>query len=117
MLLDFWATWCGPCKAASPVVQKLHTKYGAKGLRAIGAETFETGPSGAVKYAKEHSYTYTFATKGDSLATKLGAQGIPLFVLVDKKGIVRNVWLGLPSGGVDALYSTIEAATLPLLKG
>ena len=115
VLLDFWATWCGPCKAASPAVQKIHDAYGAKGLRVIGADTFETGPSGAAKYAKEHGYTYTFGLKGDGLATAMGATGIPLFVLVDKKGIVRNVWLGIPRSGVGELYGNFDKAVKPLL--
>ena len=116
VLLDFWATWCGPCKAASPAVQRLHANYGAKGLRAIGADTFESGPSGAAKYAKEHGYTYTFGVKGDALASAMGAQAIPLFVLVDKKGIVRKVWTGVPNGDPNALYASIEPEVQKLLK-
>ena len=118
VLIDFWATWCGPCKQASPAVQRLHANFANKGMRVIGADTFEQpGPSGAAAYAKLHKYTYTFATKGDALASKLGATGIPLFVLVDKKGVVRKVWTGLDGRGADGLYADIAAAAAPLLKG
>lgn len=117
VLLDFWATWCGPCKAASPAVQKFHTNYGAKGLKVIGADTFESGPSGAAKYAKQHGYTYTFGEKADGLALSMGANAIPLFVLVDKKGVVRKVWTGIPGGSADLLYSAIEPEVKKLLKG
>ena len=118
VLMDFWATWCGPCKAASPAIQKLHVAYGGKGLKVIGADTYEQGVKNtAAPYAKRHGYTYTFTEKNDALATALGAGSIPAFVLVDRKGIVRKVWTGLPMGGPDALYAQIEAAAKPLLKG
>ena len=116
-LFDFWATWCGPCKLASPAVQKLHATYAKKGLRAIGADTFENGASGAAKYAKAHGYTYTFGVKADDLAAAMGANAIPLFVLVDKKGVVRKVWTGVPGGSADALYAQISPEVQKLLKG
>jgi thiol-disulfide isomerase/thioredoxin len=96
VLLDFWATWCGPCKMASPSVQKLHEKYSKKGLLAIGANAMEQqDPSGAAsKYASEHHYTYPFTVKNDAFAQKLGITGIPTFIIIDKKGIVRKVQVG-----------------------
>ena len=96
VLMDFWATWCGPCVAASPSMQKLHDKYASKGLVVIGANTYErTNADGAAKkYATEHKYSYTFTKKNDTLAKKLGFMGIPGFVFVDKKGIVRHVQTG-----------------------
>jgi len=96
VLLDFWATWCGPCKMASPSVQKLHEKYGKKGLVAIGANVWEQGDSKkkAADYAKEHKYTYTFTHSNDELAKTLKINGIPTFVLVDKKGVVQMVQVG-----------------------
>ena len=114
VLIDFWATWCGPCKAAAPAVQKMHEAYGKKGLMVIGADTFENGMKGtAAPYAKAHKYTYTFTENNDSLATSLGIQGIPAFVLVDKKGIVRQVFMGFD--GVDAMFKKFEKAAKPLL--
>lgn len=94
VLLDFWATWCGPCKAASPTVQALHKKYAGKGLVAIGANTFEESidKKFAAGYAKEHSYNYTFTFGNDKLANSWGVTGIPFFVLIDQKGVVR--WIG-----------------------
>lgn len=96
VLLDFWATWCGPCKAASPLVQKLHSTFGKKGFVAIGANTFEQdNPAGAAKkYAAEHSYTYLFTVQNDKLAESWGVTGIPYFVLIDKKGVVNKVYRG-----------------------
>ncbi len=95
VLLDFWATWCGPCKAASPTMQKLHDKFGKKGLMVIGANTLEpNGKQAATKYQKEHKYSYTFTYGNEKLTKELGIRGIPLFVFIDKKGKVAKTMMG-----------------------
>ncbi|HWD38458.1 MAG TPA: TlpA disulfide reductase family protein [Fimbriimonas sp.] len=118
VLFDFWATWCGPCKMASPAMQKLAKTYGSKGLVVIGADTFENspGPAGARAYAKEHKYTYTFTYENDGLAHSLGITGIPAFALVDKKGVIRDALTGVPHGGAEELYAALSRRVASLLK-
>jgi cytochrome c biogenesis protein CcmG, thiol:disulfide interchange protein DsbE len=104
VILDFWATWCGPCKAASPLMQKLHAKYASKGLVVIGANMGETDKGKmAAKYPKEHKYTYTFTKNNDAFANKIGAEGIPLFIFIDKKGKVTQVETGYDTSS-DAVF-------------
>ncbi|MEI8282572.1 MAG: TlpA disulfide reductase family protein [Armatimonadota bacterium] len=95
-ILDFWATWCGPCKAASPTMQAIHQKYASKGLVVIGADILEEsgGLAIAKKYPKEHKYTYTFTTGNEPLGEKLGITGIPCILFVDKNGKVIAVRTG-----------------------
>ena len=115
VLLDFWATWCGPCKKASPVMQSLHTKYGSKGLVVVGANTWEQGDnkgSAARGYAKEHGYSYTFTYGNDNLAKSLGIEGIPTMILIDKSGKVSYVQVGFDP----SLESKLEGLIKPLLK-
>jgi cytochrome c biogenesis protein CcmG/thiol:disulfide interchange protein DsbE len=107
VLLDFWATWCGPCKAASPTMQKLHEKC---------ANTFERPndrAGAAAKYKKEHNYSYTFTKENDKLAQQLGVSGIPFFVFIDRKGVVREVATGFGAGESPAQF---EAIVKNLLK-
>ena len=96
VILDFWATWCGPCKMASPTMQKLHEKYAKQGLVVVGADVFEQTDSKAAStgYAKEHKYTYTFTTANDNLAKSLGIANIPAFVFVGRDGKIAKVQTG-----------------------
>lgn len=114
VILDFWATWCGPCKAASPTMQKLHDKYASKGLVVIGANVFEQGPgakTAAAGYSKEHHYSYTFTSGNDALAQKLGINGIPAFIFIGKDGKVAEVQTGFD----EALAGQFEATVKKLL--
>jgi thiol-disulfide isomerase/thioredoxin len=115
VLVDFWATWCGPCKAASPTMQKLHEKYASKGLVVIGANTYEQAKdraTAAAKYKKDHKYTYVFTKENDKLASALGARGIPFFVFIDKQGVVREVATGFGEGESPAKFEKIIQSLL-----
>lgn len=112
VLLDFWATWCGPCKAASPTMQKLHQSYSKQGLVVIGANTWEQtkGIKPSQDYAKKHNYTYTFTHGNDNLAESWGIRGIPHFVLIGRDGKVLRVDTGFsPKVGQD-MEKAIQAA-------
>lgn len=96
VLLDFWATWCGPCKAASPTMQALHKKYASKGLVVVGANAFD-GTDGLAKskaYSKEHGYSFTFTYGNDKFAQSLGIRGIPAFVFIGKDGKIAETQVG-----------------------
>jgi thiol-disulfide isomerase/thioredoxin len=114
-LMDFWATWCGPCKAAMPTMQRLHNKYKSKGFMVIGTnilEHTEDKPSVAAKFQKAAKLTYLFAKntpQAENLADRLQIQGIPTFLLVDKKGIVRKVQVGFNPAHEAELAKQIEA--------
>lgn len=118
VLLDFWATWCGPCKMASPAIQKLYANYAKKGLVAIGADTFEHNADpfkGAKSYATSHKFTYKFTAMNDGLAQSLGIESIPAFVILDRKGVIRYVTNGVPQGGAAPLYVALESQVKKLL--
>jgi cytochrome c biogenesis protein CcmG/thiol:disulfide interchange protein DsbE len=112
VLFDFWASWCGPCKAASPTMEAFSKKYGSKGLVVIGANVSDQ-PGAAAKYVKEHGYTYKFTTGGDPILGKFGFNGIPAFVFMDKKGIVRKVQMGYGT----ELNAEFESEIKKLLAG
>gem|GEM_PF-1834408 len=113
-IIDFWATWCGPCKAASPTMQAIHKKLAGKGLVVIGANMGESPKSliEAKKYPKEHGYTYTFTAKNDKLATALGISGIPCFLFVGKDGKIKAVRTGFNPGSSPAEFEKLAMSLL-----
>jgi thiol-disulfide isomerase/thioredoxin len=114
VLLDFWATWCGPCKKASPTMEKLHKGLKSKGLTVIGVSVMEDvkGTKDIKKYRDEHKYTYNFAYEGDALAEKLKIVGVPQFVLIDRSGKVVETWEGYS----DRLMADISTKTTALVN-
>ncbi|MFM7133348.1 MAG: TlpA family protein disulfide reductase, partial [Planctomycetota bacterium] len=88
VLLDFWATWCGPCKAAMPSMQKLHDEYGPKGVVILGVNTWEQKADAAKDYMASKKFTYGCLLKGDDLAKAYGVTGIPTLVVIGKDGTV-----------------------------
>lgn len=112
VLLDFWATWCGPCKAASPTMQSLHTKYFGEGLRVVavsGGKNFEQDVTARpiAAYKNQHKYGYSFVYNNDKAFTDYGITSIPQFVLIGKDGRVAETWEGFTANTSPA---RIEAA-------
>jgi thiol-disulfide isomerase/thioredoxin len=108
VVLDFWATWCGPCKAAMPSVQKLHVKYEHEGVKIFGVNTWERGDP--EKYMKDNKLTYGLLLKGDKVAADYKVTGIPTFYVIGKDGKIVLSELGKPN------QKTIEDAIESALK-
>lgn len=101
-VIDFWATWCGPCRAASPKLDAMHKEFSDKGLQVIAANVWERGRDGkpqtdgsnARAYIKEHGYSYTVTINNDKLAEQIQVEGVPTFLIVDRQGRVAEVMVG-----------------------
>jgi len=93
VLLEFWATWCPPCRESIPHLNELHAKYKDRGLVIIGA-TDE--PASVIrKFQKDTPMDYAVATdSGGKLNEKMGVDGIPHAFLADASG--KIVWNGHP---------------------
>jgi cytochrome c biogenesis protein CcmG/thiol:disulfide interchange protein DsbE len=94
VLLDFWATWCEPCRQATPHIQSLHDQFKDKGLMVLGIDTNEP-PETARKYFVDDKFTFAnLLGSGNNVIKDYGANGIPLMVIIDKEGIVRYAHRG-----------------------
>lgn len=108
VLLDFWATWCGPCKAVMPKIQALHEKYQDKAVTIAGVNCWEQNPEDAVKFMTNKKYTYSLYLGGDDLAKSLNISGIPTLILIGKDGKVLHTTIGVRPGEEETLAKLID---------
>jgi thiol-disulfide isomerase/thioredoxin len=112
VLINFWATWCGPCRQEMPLLDAIYTKYQRAGLIMLGIN-IDDDQGDAVEMAKtlKVSYPVLFDDRKDvSRAYQLGS--MPLTVLVDREGVVRFVSDGFKPG-----YEKVYAEKLRELLG
>ncbi len=93
VVLDFWATWCKPCREASPYVQQLHERFaGNDGVVVLGVHYDDKGdPAG---YMAEHGYTYPVILDGSEVVATYGIRRIPTFLVIDRDGTVIHNQVG-----------------------
>lgn len=93
VILDFWATWCPPCKAEIPFFVELQSQYGKDGLAIIGAALDD--PEKVKAFAKDYGINYPVALANRDTATTYGGiRGIPTTFVIDKKGNVVRQYVG-----------------------
>jgi thiol-disulfide isomerase/thioredoxin len=92
--LDFWASWCGPCRQSFPWMETMQSTYGAQGLEIITVNLDRDRPD-ADKFLKQ--FHPTFAVRFDpegELAELYKVQGMPSSVLIDRHGVARFTHVG-----------------------
>jgi thiol-disulfide isomerase/thioredoxin len=98
MVVDFWATWCEPCKKSFPKLQELYTKYKASGVE-IAALSEDDDKGGINDFAKTYGAKFPVGWDGDkSIAKKYQPKSMPSTFIVDKKGVIKFVHTGYHDG-------------------
>lgn len=91
VLLNLWATWCGPCRFEIPELQLIHDRYAPKGFEVIGVSVDESGVESVRDFVKEHEMTYPVVLDAEGkLANVFQTSVLPTSVVIDRNG--KIVW-------------------------
>jgi len=92
VVLDFWASWCAPCRAEAPVIDRVARRHDGKGVVVLGVTTSDDDWQRAVQFVKSHGLGYTTVfDEGDHVANAFQVRELPTLVVIDKNGIVTAV--------------------------
>jgi peroxiredoxin len=98
VILDFWATWCAPCREEMPELQKFYKKYNAQGLEVVGISV-DKAPDGIKAFIDKLKVTFPIAhDEGHKVADKYSPPRMPSSYIIDRKGVVRYVHGGYRAG-------------------
>jgi peroxiredoxin/outer membrane lipoprotein-sorting protein len=94
VLIDFWATWCPPCRESLPHTQDIFKDLGSKGLQVMTVS--DEKPETITAFLKKNNYTFpAFRDEGDKVTRAYGVSGIPTVVIIDKDGKLQSYLVGL----------------------
>jgi cytochrome c biogenesis protein CcmG/thiol:disulfide interchange protein DsbE len=113
VVLNFWASWCGPCKDEAPLLEQISVQYRSQGVVVLGIDSQDATSDGR-KFAARYGLTYPLLhTAGSDLSHSWGVTGYPETFLLDRQGRVVHHFPGAVSGRdvTDALTSLLGSQT------
>ena len=108
LVMDFFATWCIPCKEPIPHMNALNRKYGKQGLQVLGVSVDEGGEREVKNFIAERKISYPVAVAPEDLQTEYGLRSIPTIYVINKKGLVAEKYQGFSEQTGRAMEETIK---------
>ena len=98
VMLNFWASWCGPCRQEMPILEQLHKRYGKLGFTVVGVNV-EQDSSKAVAYLRDIKVSFPILYDNTSKVSKLfNVNAMPTTVMIDRNGKMRFLHEGYKPG-------------------
>ena len=95
VFLNFWATWCGPCKIEMPAIEKLYREFRPKGLAVVAVSSDSEGAAVTRPYRDSLGLSFTIAHDPEMLVGRLyGVHSLPLTFLVNREGVITHQIFG-----------------------
>jgi cytochrome c biogenesis protein CcmG, thiol:disulfide interchange protein DsbE len=96
VLLNVWATWCGPCRVEMPSMEALHRDFGAKGLRVVAVSIDQiAGPPQIREFARELGLTFEILhDSAQRIVRAYRVNGYPQSFVIGRDGTIRRKWIG-----------------------
>jgi thiol-disulfide isomerase/thioredoxin len=112
VLLNVWATWCGPCRFEIPELQNLHEQYGPRGFEVIGVSVDESGVDSVKQFiAEQKKMTYPIVVDAEGkIANILQTSVLPTSIVVDRNGKIVWKQVGAIEAKDEKLKKALEAA-------
>lgn len=109
VMLNFWASWCGPCRTEMPLLDQMHRRYASLGFTLLGVNV-EADTRAAEHWLKDTPVSFPILFDRDSKVSKLyGVDAMPSTIFIDRQGRVRHLHRGYKAGDESDYLNQIRA--------
>jgi peroxiredoxin len=109
VMLNFWASWCGPCRTEMPLLEQMHKRYSSLGFTLLGVNV-EANTADAERWLKDTPVSFPVLFDRDSKVSKLyNVSAMPSTVFIDRKGNIRYLHKGYKPGDESEYLNQIRA--------
>ena len=109
VLLNFWATWCGPCRVEMPAMEKLYRAFSRNDFEILAVSTDAQGASVTRPFQQENRLTFPILHDADyRVGLTYGARSLPMTFMVDRQGIVRHQIFGARDWGAPEAHQLVQ---------
>jgi len=109
VLLNFWATWCGPCRVEMPAMEELYHTFSRKDFEILAVSTDAQGVAVTRPFQQENHLTFPILHDADyRVGLTYGARSLPMTFMVDRQGVVRHQIFGARDWGVSEAQQLVQ---------